>query len=320
MAAGRGPARALRRADRATARIGRRAGDHRPREPMARHGATPSKPTARPKASRSRPRKRQVLGPRSDLGQAPRAYRPGLVTFVLDELAELYGRPAWQRRLDPTSELILTILTQNSADINAEVAFEALRARYPGAGVVEATRPGRRLGRRGPAGRAWRPTGRGRVRATPRAGRHHPAGRARQPEGATDPGDAAPDPRGARRLLAGVPRRDDRARRPRLAGRRSTAIGKKTASVLLLFSLRPAADAGRPPRRAGRAAGRAAAAEGGADDAHDLFLGMLEPDQMYEAHVNLIQHGRKVCQAPSGRSTTLCPLRPRCRFVDPKAP
>ena len=34
-----------------------------------------------------------------------------------------------------------------------------------------------------------------------------------------------------------------------------------------------------------------------ADDAHDLFLGMLEPDQMYEAHVNLIQHGRKVCHA-----------------------
>ena len=34
-----------------------------------------------------------------------------------------------------------------------------------------------------------------------------------------------------------------------------------------------------------------------ADDAHDLFLGMLEPDQMYEAHVNLIQHGRKLCHA-----------------------
>jgi endonuclease-3 len=46
---------------------------------------------------------------------------------------------------------------------------------------------------------------------------------------------------------------------------------------------------------------------------------MLEPDQMYEAHVNLIQHGRKVCHAQRPDHDA-CPLRPRCRFVDPKAP
>ena len=46
---------------------------------------------------------------------------------------------------------------------------------------------------------------------------------------------------------------------------------------------------------------------------------MLEPDQMYEAHVNLIQHGRKVCHAQRPDHAA-CPLRPRCRFVDPKAP
>ena len=54
-----------------------------------------------------------------------------------------------------------------------------------------------------------------------------------------------------------------------------------------------------------------------ADDAHDLFLGMLEPDQMYEAHVNLIQHGRKVCHAQRPDHDA-CPLRARCRFVDPE--
>ncbi|MGZ8528246.1 MAG: glycerate kinase, partial [Candidatus Limnocylindrales bacterium] len=57
--------------------------------------------------------------------------RPRLVPFVLDGLAGEYGHPAWERRLDPTSELILTILTQNSADVNAEHAFEALAAAYP---------------------------------------------------------------------------------------------------------------------------------------------------------------------------------------------
>ena len=96
-------------------------------------------------------------------------------------------------------------------------------------------------------------------------------------------------------------------------------IGKKTASVLLLFSF------GLPLMPVDRHVERVASRVGligpkaTADDAHDLFLGMLEPDQMYEAHVNLIQHGRKVCHAQRPAHDA-CPLRPRCRFVDPKAP
>ena len=46
---------------------------------------------------------------------------------------------------------------------------------------------------------------------------------------------------------------------------------------------------------------------------------MFEPDQMYEAHVNLIQHGRKVCHAQRPEHE-ICPLAARCRFVNPKAP
>ena len=84
--------------------------------------------------------------------------------------------------------------------------------------------------------------------------------------------------------------------------------------------VRPAADAGRPSCRARRPARSAwSAPKVSADDAHDLFLGMLEPDQMYEAHVNLIQHGRKVCHAQRPDHAA-CPLIRRCRFVDPKAP
>jgi endonuclease-3 len=48
-------------------------------------------------------------------------------------------------------------------------------------------------------------------------------------------------------------------------------------------------------------------------------LGLFEPDQMYEAHVNLIQHGRKVCHAQRPEHEK-CPLITRCRYVDPKAP
>ena len=41
--------------------------------------------------------------------------------------------------------------------------------------------------------------------------------------------------------------------------------------------------------------------------------------EMYEAHVLLIHHGRAICQARSPKHE-LCPIRDRCRFVDPKAP
>jgi len=40
---------------------------------------------------------------------------------------------------------------------------------------------------------------------------------------------------------------------------------------------------------------------------------------MYEAHVNLIQHGRKVCHAQRPEHER-CPLIDRCRFYAPKAP
>jgi endonuclease-3 len=55
------------------------------------------------------------------------------------------------------------------------------------------------------------------------------------------------------------------------------------------------------------------------EEAHDIVLGMFAPDEMFEAHVNLIQHGRKICHAQRP-AHELCPLRDRCRFVDPKAP
>ena len=85
--------------------------------------------TTRPK--KRRPRKRRFTDPGASYAKRLERYRPGLARFTLDQLAGLYGRPVWERRLDPTSELILTILTQNSADVNAEVAFEALRHAYP---------------------------------------------------------------------------------------------------------------------------------------------------------------------------------------------
>ncbi len=55
------------------------------------------------------------------------------------------------------------------------------------------------------------------------------------------------------------------------------------------------------------------------DDAHEVFLALLQPDQMYPAHVGLITHGRRICHAQRPECER-CPIRARCRYVDPKAP
>ncbi len=265
-----------------------------------------------------RPRKRRFSDPGRSWAKTLERYRPGLVSFVLDELAGLYGRPTWQRRLDPTSELILTILTQNSADTNAEVAFEALRARYPGDGEVRPHNPGAGWGGVGlPDGVApdWAaveaaalPDMVDTIRPGGLANQKAPRIQATLRHIRAERGDYSLEflgemtAREARDWLTGI-----------------DGIGRKTASVLLLFSF------GLPLMPVDRHVDRVVHRVGligpkvSADESHDLFLGMLQPDQMYEAHVNLIQHGRKVCHAQRPDHDA-CPLRPRCRFVDPKAP
>ena len=85
-------------------------------------------------------------------------------------------------------------------------------------------------------------------------------------------------------------------------------IGKKTASVLLLFCFgQPLLPIDRHVERVMRRVGLLPP-KATLDEAHDLVLGLFEPDQMYEAHVNLIQHGRKVCHAQRPEHDA-CPLR-----------
>ena len=50
------------------------------------------------------------------------------VTAILDDF---YGRPVLAPRYPPVDELVFTVLSQNTADVNTERSFAALKARYP---------------------------------------------------------------------------------------------------------------------------------------------------------------------------------------------
>ncbi len=275
--------------------------------------------TPRPRPKPKRPKKRRYSNPAASYAKRLERYRPRLVPFVLDGLASIYGHPVWERRQDPTSELILTILTQNSADVNAEVAFEALRTAYPSGLPAQRHIPGEGWGGVGLSEGA--PPDWERVEFAP------------LPE-LTDvirPG-GLPNIK-APRLQATLRRiREERGDYSlEFLGEMSAleardwltqidGIGKKTASVLLLFCFgSPLLPIDRHVDRVMHRVGILYPDNLPMEDAHELVLGLFEPDQMFEAHVNLIQHGRKICHAQRP-AHELCPLRDRCRFVDPKAP
>jgi endonuclease-3 len=96
-------------------------------------------------------------------------------------------------------------------------------------------------------------------------------------------------------------------------------IGRKTASVVLLFCFgTPLMPVDRHVERVSKRIGLLPP-RANADLAHELYLAMLEPDQMYEAHVNLITHGRETCHAQRPEHER-CAIAARCRYVNPKAP
>jgi endonuclease III len=50
---------------------------------------------------------------------------------ILKKLERAYGSPRWNPSHDPLAELIATILSQNTSDVNSDRAYAALRAAYP---------------------------------------------------------------------------------------------------------------------------------------------------------------------------------------------
>ncbi len=266
--------------------------------------------------------------------------------FVLEGIGDAYGRPTWQRVHDPTSELVLTILSQNSADVNAERAFERLREAYPG--VVGATSPA--------SVQAPSPVPvTGAMAAPVPAPSPDPAAKINRPGwgGVGLQVAAVPDwlavetapidelievirpgglaPQKAPRIQAALAHVREECgdhsleflgQLPPLEARAwltsIDGIGRKTASVVLLFSFgMPLMPVDRHVERVSKRIGLLPP-KVDADGAHERYLALLAPEQAYPMHVGLITHGRRTCHAQRP-ACDRCPLAPRCRYVDRRA-
>jgi len=209
-----------------------------------------------------------------------------MIDRILDLLGERYGAPSVHRRLPPLDELVLTILSQNTSDVNCERAYTALRARYPEwadvrdaatAGVEEVLRPGGLAAQKAP-----------RIQAVLR-----------------ELSDGEPP-----RLdwAADLAPADAMARLVALPG-----VGPKTASCVLLFSLAVPVmpvdtHVGRVARRLGLIPERMADGP-----AHAALTALVPDDRMLEAHLLFITHGRRTCLARRPRCGE-CPLLDLCPY------
>jgi endonuclease-3 len=211
-----------------------------------------------------------------------------LACEVNARLSESYSPPPPLQPQDPLSELIATILSQHTSDLNTERAFRALIERF---GDFEAVR----VAPVGAIEAAIRSGGLARVKA-PRIKRALKQLKAERGELSLD-------------FLAGLDLADARRYLMGLGG-----VGPKTAACVLLFACgRPAIPVDTHVHRVSRRLSLIGPRTS-AEQAHAALEALVPPDQAYSFHVNLIRHGRKICKAQRPRCE-ICPLADICPKV-----
>jgi len=211
-----------------------------------------------------------------------------LARQVHQRLLDFYGRPVWRNPLPPVDELISTILSQNTNDLNRDRAFESLRRHFPTWELVRDASPEAVRDAIRPAGLA-----------------NQKAPRIQQVL------QSISGERGSLDLyfLADLPLEESRAWLMKFKG-----VGPKTAAIVLLFSL------GRPAFPVDTHIYRVTGRIGLLTDrmtvqaAHTHLEKLLPPETYYAAHLNLIRLGREVCAARKP-ACPRCPLRSLCKYV-----
>lgn len=206
---------------------------------------------------------------------------------IHERLLEFYGEPIWRNPLPAIDELVSTILSQNTNDINRDRGFNALRAKFGTweevrdahpQDVIDAIRPAGLANQKGP-----------RIQQVLRS---------------------ITEERGSLDLsfLGDLPVEEARAWLMRFNG-----VGPKTAAIVLCFSL------GKPAfpvdthiyRVTGRIGLRPERMS--VEQAHPHLESLFPPETYYPAHLNIIRLGREICQARRPRCE-VCPILNLCDY------
>lgn len=223
--------------------------------------------------------------------------RPGTrahVRAIVDRLAEAYGPLPYERRHPPVSELVTTLLSHSTTDLNQERAFGALRARFPTWDAVRAAP----------------------VEEVEDVVRVAGLANQKAPRIQRVLDQIAADPRGADlEWLGDVPLDDAMAYLTAMDG-----VGPKTAACVMCFSF----DAHVVPadthvhRIALRT--RIVPPRASATAAQERLTRWVPVGQAFATHMRLIRHGRTVCLARAPRCggcvlLDLCPTGRRARSI-----
>jgi len=205
------------------------------------------------------------------------------VRRIRDRLREMYGRPINLPHRQPVDELVRTILSQATSDANRDRAFASLTERFPDwAAVRDAPEE--------EVEAAIRPGGLSRQKAP----RIQEALAAIGPQLDLDWLETA-DREEAIAFLTGLP-----------------GVGRKTAACVQVFTWNhPEIPVDVHVHRVG---GRLGLFRPNAsfEEAHDEMLRLVDPEDAYEFHMNLIRLGRDLCR-PTPRCRE-CELRRMCPF------
>jgi len=195
---------------------------------------------------------------------------------IIKLLEQEYGSPEWRQREEPVAVLVGTILSQNTSDVNSGRAFNSLLSSF-GSWEAIASAPVEHIAQ------AIRLGGLSRIKAV----------RIKQilEEIERERGRISLD------FLKAMNMSEAKDYLMHLPG-----VGPKTASCVLLFALgKPCLPVDthvfRVAKRLGLIDSRVSI-----DQAHSLLQEQIPPSKVYQFHLHLIRHGRRICRA----------RRPRC--------
>ncbi len=211
------------------------------------------------------------------------------ISHIHNLLLAEYGVPV-PHHSDPVASLVNTILSQNTNDVNRDVAYQRLRERVPTWEQVRDAEEEALVD-------AVRPAGLGPTKAPRIQGALRRITEERGEIGLGFLQEMGLEE--ARGWLLDIP-----------------GVGPKTAAIVLLFALgRPAFPVDthihRVTRRLGLIPEKTSRAK-----AHKLLEEIVPPEIYYPFHINLIEHGRAVCHA-RGPECERCILRGECAAMLP---